>query len=44
MKAHYQIISEEFGTVTLRRRRIAKSLRWWLRENGKTCNQRLIFS
>jgi len=34
MKVHYQIISEETGRVLLRNRKIAKSLRWWLRENG----------
>ncbi|HNR42850.1 MAG TPA: hypothetical protein PKL65_11510 [Bacteroidales bacterium] len=34
MKPFYQIESEETGTVILRRRRIAKALRWWLRENG----------
>jgi len=44
MKAHYEIISEEFGKVTLRRRKIAKSLRWWLRENGLPCDHRLIIS
>jgi hypothetical protein len=36
MKAHYQITSEETGTVLLKRRRIAKALRWWLRQNGFT--------
>jgi hypothetical protein len=34
MKAFYQITSIETGTVTLRKRRIAKAFRWWLRENG----------
>lgn len=34
MKAHFLITSEEFGTVLLKRRKIAKALRWWLRENG----------
>ena len=33
MKAYYQIISNETGTVLLKQRKIAKSLRWWLREN-----------
>jgi hypothetical protein len=36
MKVHYQITSSETGTVKLRRRKIAKALRWWLRENGIT--------
>lgn len=34
MKAHFLITSSEFGTVMLRRKRIAKALRWWLRQNG----------
>ena len=34
MKAIYQITSEVTGKVSIRRRRIAKALRWWLRENG----------
>jgi hypothetical protein len=36
MKARFLITSDEFGTVLLRRRRIAKALRWWLRQNGFT--------
>jgi hypothetical protein len=34
MKAHFLITSDEIGTVLLKRRRVAKALRWWLRENG----------
>jgi hypothetical protein len=34
MKIFYQIASAETGTVILKRRKIAKALRWWLRENG----------
>jgi hypothetical protein len=34
MRTVYQINSNEIGEVLLKRRRIAKSLRWWLRENG----------
>ncbi|MGI6338847.1 MAG: hypothetical protein ACOXZV_05640 [Bacteroidales bacterium] len=34
MKTLYQITSSETGTVLLRRRKIAKALRWWLREKG----------
>jgi hypothetical protein len=34
MKTFYQISSEETGTVVLRRRKIAKALRRWLREKG----------
>jgi hypothetical protein len=32
MKTLYQITSNETGTVFLKRRKIAKALRWWLRE------------
>ncbi|HOB84904.1 MAG TPA: hypothetical protein PKX27_07025 [Bacteroidales bacterium] len=34
MKTVYQIKSEATGKIFIRRRKIAKSLRWWLRENG----------
>jgi len=34
MKARFLITSEETGTVLLKRRKIAKALRWWLRDNG----------
>ena len=34
MKTHFLISSEEIGTVLLRRRKIAKAVRRWLRENG----------
>lgn len=34
MKTLYKISSEEIGTILLRRRKIAKALRWWLRDNG----------
>jgi len=34
MKPFYQIASAETGTVILKRRKIAKALRWWLREKG----------
>jgi len=36
MKAVYLISSKETGKVFIKRRRIAKALRWWLRENGIT--------
>jgi hypothetical protein len=42
MKAHFQITSDEIGTVLLRRRRIAKALRWWLRQNGFIYKQRVF--
>jgi hypothetical protein len=34
MKTLYQINSNAIGEVVLKRRKIAKALRWWLRENG----------
>jgi hypothetical protein len=34
MRTIYRIHSKEIGEVLLKRRKIAKALRWWLRENG----------
>lgn len=34
MKVLFQITSPATGKVLIRRRKIAKALRWWLRENG----------
>ncbi len=34
MKVVFQITSPETGRVLIRRRKIAKALRWWLRDNG----------
>jgi hypothetical protein len=34
MKPYYQITAEEIGIVLLRKRKIAKALRRWLREKG----------
>jgi hypothetical protein len=34
MRTIYRINSKEIGEVLLKRRKIAKALRWWLRENG----------
>jgi hypothetical protein len=34
MKTVYKFKSDVTGKILLRRRKIAKSLRWWLRENG----------
>ena len=34
MKTLYRIYSDETGEVLLKKRKIAKALRWWLRENG----------
>lgn len=36
MKTYYQISSDATGKVLLRRRKIAKALRWLLNENGYT--------
>jgi hypothetical protein len=42
MRTFYQVKSEEFGTVVLRRRKIAKALRWWLREKGQPCEHGML--
>jgi hypothetical protein len=34
MQTFYRVTSDEMGAVLLKRRKIAKALRWWLRENG----------
>lgn len=34
MRTVYKIQTSELGEVQLKRRKIAKALRWWLRENG----------
>jgi len=34
VKVVYQFSSEATGVVLIKRRKIAKALRWWLRENG----------
>lgn len=34
VKVLFQITSNETGKVLIRRRKIAKALRWWLREKG----------
>jgi hypothetical protein len=34
LKAIYRISIKEYGTIFLKKRRIAKAFRWWLRENG----------
>jgi hypothetical protein len=36
MRTIYRINSNEVGEVLLKRRKIAKALRWWLREKGYT--------
>jgi hypothetical protein len=38
MKVLFQITSPETGKVLIRRRKIAKALRWWLREKGIAYN------
>lgn len=44
MKTVYVISSKEIGTIYLRRRKIAKALRWWLRENGVPFNYSYSFN
>jgi hypothetical protein len=44
MKALYEITSVETGTVLIRKRKIAKALRRWLRENGALYSYRLYVS
>jgi hypothetical protein len=34
MKTIYLITSKEIGDVLLKKRKIAKAYRWWLRDNG----------
>jgi hypothetical protein len=34
MRTIYRINSTEIGEVLLKKRKIAKALRWWLREHG----------
>jgi len=34
MRPLYLITSIETGTILLKRRKIAKALRWWLRDHG----------
>jgi len=34
VKILFQITSPETGKVLIRRRKIARALRWWLRDNG----------
>lgn len=43
MKAIYMVRSDETGTVYLRRRKIARALRWWLRENGLSFQYKYFF-
>ncbi|MDX9811139.1 MAG: hypothetical protein RBU28_02040 [Bacteroidales bacterium] len=43
MRTFYRISAQEVGTVLLRRRKIAKALRWWLRENGFTYQYTYFF-
>jgi hypothetical protein len=43
MKAIYRITIKEVGDVLLKKRKIAKAYRWWLRENGYTYNSTFYF-
>ena len=44
MKTIYRINSTEIGEVFLKRRKIAKALRWWLRENGYPFTSTFFFN
>jgi hypothetical protein len=44
MKAVYRITSDEHGVILLKKRKIAKVFRWWLRENGIAYNSTFFFS
>jgi hypothetical protein len=37
MKTVYRITTKEIGVIFLRKRKIAKAFRWWLRENSVDC-------
>jgi hypothetical protein len=43
MKTIYMITSKEIGDVLLKKRKIAKAYRWWLRENGFKYNSTFFF-
>jgi hypothetical protein len=43
MKTFYRIASTENGDVLLKKRKIAKAYRWWLRENGFKYNSTFFF-
>jgi hypothetical protein len=44
MKTVYRITSHEHGTFLLKKRKIAKAFRWWLRENGFTYHSSFFIS
>jgi len=44
MKTLYEISSEETGTVVIRRRKIAKALRRWLREKESPYSHRFFIA
>jgi len=44
MRTIYRITTYEHGVVLLKRRKIAKAFRWWLRENGYKYNSSYIIS
>jgi hypothetical protein len=43
MKTIYRITSKETGDVLLKKRKIAKAYRWWLRENGFAYSSTFFF-
>lgn len=44
MKAVYRITSDEHGVILLKKRKIAKAFRWWLRENRIAYNSTFFFN
>jgi diadenosine tetraphosphate (Ap4A) HIT family hydrolase len=44
MRTIYRIQAKEIGEVLLKRRKIAKALRWWLRENGYSYTSNYYFN
>jgi hypothetical protein len=42
MRAVYRITSNEHGVILLKKRKIAKAFRWWLRENGIVFNSTFL--
>jgi hypothetical protein len=44
MRTLYIVNSYELGQFFLKRRKIAKALRWWLRENGYSYTSKHLLS
>jgi len=44
MKTIYRITAYEHGIFLLKKRKVAKAFRWWLRENGYKYDSSLIIN